>query len=310
MGSKEKNPKNETSILLITWRRPEHTLRSLYSALNCNPKGIYIYNDGFSQNVQINQDIKKTRDLILDFSKIHKNIFVNFNEHESKGCKVGVTNAINWFFEKNEFGIIVEDDILISDLFLKFCMHYRNLNKRINLISSCNYDTRATNKNFNHRFSKHIYIWGWACSKNIWKEYNFSISEKRIENILQKSKNKSKEYKRYLNFIIEKCREINSGKLDTWDYQLSFLCLEKDLHCLVPNIPLSENIGFDLGATHTNGIKPSYIKKRSKDLILDNFADYNNVDIKADSKVEKKIYFPSIQFKIRNKLIIWSQKFL
>ncbi len=310
MVIKEKNVTNEISILLITWRRPEHTLRSLYSALVSCPKNIYIYNDGFSQNENINQDIKKTRNLILDFSKIHKNIFINFNPNKSMGCKVGVTNAINWFFEKNEFGIIVEDDILISDLFLKFCMHYRNLDKRINLIASCNYDTKSTAKNSNHRFSKHIYIWGWACSRNIWKKYNYSISEKRIKKILQKSKNKSKNYKRYLNFIIEKCRDINSGKLDTWDYQLSFLCLEKDLNCLVPNIPLSENIGFDFGATHTNGIKPSYIKKRSKALILDKFANYNKIDIKADIKVENKIYFPSIQFRIRNKLIIWIKKFL
>ncbi len=310
MENKNKNQIKGIPILLITWRRPEHTLRSLYKVLSCNPEQIYIYNDGFCQNEKINQEIDKTRKLILDFSKIYKNIFVNFNQNKSMGCMHGVTNAINWFFENNEFGIIIEDDILISDLFIKFCNHYRNLDKRINLIASCNYDTKASFNNVNHRFSKHIYIWGWACSKKIWSKYNYSISEKRIKNILKKSKNKSKSYKKYLNFVIKKCREINSGKLDTWDYQLSFLCLEKNLHCLVPNVPLSENIGFDLSATHTSGLKPSYIKKSADSLILDKFIDYNKVDLNADKKVEKKIYFPSIQFKIRNKLMFWAQKFL
>ena len=309
MEHKDENPKNQISILLITWRRPEHTIRSLYSALSSNPKNIYIYNDGFCENEQINQDIEKTRKIIIDFSKIYKNIFLNFNQNKSMGCMLGVTNAINWFFDNNEFGIIIEDDILISNLFQKFCNHYRNLDKRINLIASCNYDTKATSKNENHRFSKHIYIWGWACSKTIWNKYNYFISEERINNILKKSRNRSNKFKKYLNFIIKKCREINSGKLDTWDYQLSFLCLEENIHCLVPNVALSENIGFDLSATHTSGIRPSYIKKRSQDLILDDFADYNKVDIRADSKVEKKIYFPSIQFKIKNKLILWAKKF-
>ena len=82
------------------------------------------------------------------------------------------------------------------------------------------------------------------------------------------------------------------------------------MHCLVPNVPLSENIGFDLSATHTIGIKPSYIKQRSNTLILDDFSDYNKIDKNADRKVEKKIYFPSIQFKIKNKLILLAKKLL
>ncbi len=302
--------KKDIPILLITWRRPEHTLRSLYAALECKTSFIYIYNDGLSNNDKHNEDIYKTRKLIVDFSKLHDNIIFKFNEDKSKGCKIGVTNAINWFFNNNDFGVIIEDDILMSDLFFKFCSHYINLDKNIHLISSCNYDTIATDKKLHHRFSKHIYIWGWACSKTIWSKYEYVISEERIKNILKNSQNKSKTYKRYLEFIIKKCREINSGKLDTWDYQLSFLCLEKNFKCLVPNVPLSENIGFDLSATHTIGIKPTYIKKRSKSLILDDFIESKKIDIKADNKVEKKIYFPTIKFKIRNKLIKWINKFL
>ena len=310
MNTNKSNNKKDIPILLITWRRPEHTLRSLYAALECKSKNIYVYNDGFSNNEEINKDIYKTRKLIIDYAKLYKNIIFKFNKNKSMGCKIGVTNAINWLFENNEFGIIIEDDILISDLFYKFCSHYINIDKEINLISSFNYDTIATDKKNNYRFSKHIYIWGWACSKNIWSKYKYSISEERIQNILRNSRKKSKGYKRYLRFIIKKCREINAGKLDTWDYQLSFLCLEKNLMCLVPNVPLSENIGFDLSATHTIGIKPSYIKGRSKSLILDDFIESKKIDIKADNKVEKKIYFPSIQFKIRNKLITWINRLI
>lgn len=40
---------------------------------------------------------------------------------ENLGCKYAVSSAIDWFFENEEEGIILENDSLPSDFFLFFC---------------------------------------------------------------------------------------------------------------------------------------------------------------------------------------------
>jgi hypothetical protein len=43
-----------------------------------------------------------------------------FRDH-NLGCKHGCISAIDWFFENEEMGIILEDDILPDHSFFKYC---------------------------------------------------------------------------------------------------------------------------------------------------------------------------------------------
>ena len=237
----------------------------------------------------------------MEYEFVSHKIF--FSDVNSSGCKNGVYDAITWFFKHNEKGLIIEDDVIISDKFPLFCKHYFSQSKDIEFISACNYGIKPSNKN-NFRLSRHAYIWGWATTATLWSKYNKFIDESRIKNLLRKSK-QDKIYSKYIKFICNKCKLTNKEVIDTWDYQLSFLLLEQNILNLVPRNSLSENIGFDKNATHTKEKRPSYAKNISNKITLDKNIDINLIDFKADKKVERLIYIPSFSKKLIKKIFKW-----
>ena len=73
--------------------------------------------------------VEKTRELLLNsFEKVRSKKY--FFSPKNQGCKLGVSNAINWFFENEKEGIILEDDCIPHLDFFIFCQEmlaiYRN----------------------------------------------------------------------------------------------------------------------------------------------------------------------------------------
>ena len=297
--------KNILPALLITWNRPNHLRKSYQAIVKAGIKEIFIYNDGFSKNEEVNNKIYLTRKLIKDLATQNKSISheILFSNENSLGCKNGVYKAITWFFKNNERGLIIEDDIIISKKFPEFCSHYFKKSNERKFISASNYGIKPSN-NSNHRISRHAYIWGWATTSALWEKYNMFIDEKRIQKVLSTNK-KDKIYSKYIKFICNKWKLNNKGIIDTWDYQLSFLLLEQNIINLVPSKSLAENIGFDKNATHTKEERPTYAKYINYEIEFDQEVDTNLIDHKADKIVERLIYIPDIKKKITRKIYKW-----
>ena len=100
-----------TPILLITFNRPWLTQQVFDQIRKARPTKLYISNDGprsdrkgeYEKCVQVRDIIKQ-----VDWKCIVKTRFSEINQ----GCKYGPVNAINWFFESEEMGIILEDDCI------------------------------------------------------------------------------------------------------------------------------------------------------------------------------------------------------
>ena len=92
------------------------------------------------------------------------------------GCKNAVSKAINWFFDNEEMGIILEDDCLPNLNFFLFCEEllnkYKN-EKEIGMISGNNFFEDKKIKN-SYIFS-YGNIWGWASWKRAWQNYDVNI---------------------------------------------------------------------------------------------------------------------------------------
>lgn len=297
--------KNKLPALLITWNRPQHLQKSYSAILKAGIKEIFIYNDGLSENRKNNYKILETRALIKELANqnpliSHKLLFSNEN---SSGCKKGVFNAITWFFLHKKIGLIIEDDVIISEKFPEFCSYYFSQSKDIKFISASNYGIKSSHGK-NHRISRHAYIWGWATTSELWSKYKMFIDRERIKRLLNNSK-KDKFYRQYIKFICNKCKLTNEEIIDTWDYQLSFLLLEKNIINIVPSKSLAANIGFDKEATHTKDKRPLYAEKVYKDIKFDEKIDINLIDFEADQAVQRLIYIPGIRKKITGKIYKW-----
>ena len=61
-------------------------------------------------------------------------VHLKFN-NKNLGCKKSVINAINWFFENEESGIILEEDCIPNESFFYFCAalldKYKNNKKSV-----------------------------------------------------------------------------------------------------------------------------------------------------------------------------------
>ena len=268
--------KFKTPILVIAWKRPEKTKELLNKIKLINPNKVYFACDG-PKNKNLDNIIKveKTRAILLDNDEINytKYLFSKNNQ----GCKNGVTNAINWFFENEEEGIILEDDCIPHLDFFKFCEEmldkYRT-DKRIWSITGHNQQDNIQRGNGTYYFSKYPRSWGWATWKRSWLKYDRDIKD--WPNIKKSCVlNNQLIYKNELMFWENTLDNIyHHNSPDTWDYQWTLSSFLNSGLTVVPNKNLIKNIGLDDEATHTFAGK-SQTKFNQK-------------------KIERNIIFPTI----------------
>ena len=167
-------------ILFIIFRRKDIALQSFERIKQVKPSKLYIACDGARENVKGEAElVKATQDSILQQIDWECNVRTLFQK-ENLGCGKGVYTAINWFFENEEMGIILEDDCLPSQSFFPFCeellIKYKE-DTRIWLIGGTNFLSKFHLENSNkYFFSKYDRSWGWASWRRAWKNYDKKLT--------------------------------------------------------------------------------------------------------------------------------------
>lgn len=237
-------------ILLIVYNKPNEVERVLTTIIKTNPKKLYIASDKW-QNDKEKENVLKVRKIISDTIK-NRDCHVQYND-SNLGCKNGVVSAIDWLFQHEEYGIILEEDCLPDSSFFEFCKElltqYKN-DTRIFMISGSNPTTKDIKLNSDYYFSKYMRIWGWATWKRSWM-----LHDPQIKNWPQIKSNKThypffssiQEAKKW-EILWDKCY---SNTIDTWDYQFYLSQLLNHSMSIVPAKNLVSNIGFGDQATHT-----------------------------------------------------------
>ena len=106
-------------ILLIIYNRFETTEKVFSSIKDVKPSKLYLVSDG-PKDISDKTKINELRDHILN------NIswdceFKSMLRDSNLGCKESVSSGIDWFFNNEDMGIILEDDCLPSKSFFYFC---------------------------------------------------------------------------------------------------------------------------------------------------------------------------------------------
>lgn len=240
-------------LLLLAFNRP-HLFEAQLSALRLlEPRNIYIAIDGPRPNHGDAGLVKQTRGLIssIDWTCKVRTLI----REQNLGCRTGVSSAIDWFFQHERQGIILEDDILPSRDFFGFCstlLKRFESDDRILSICGSNFVPQAEQTgDYSLRFSRFAHIWGWATWRRTWTSYRADIGEWRRDLPLREL------HQRVGGSLFETAFWSNtfdgvasSGK-DTWDAQLEFLSLRTGSLTVLPRNNLVTNIGFASNATHT-----------------------------------------------------------
>jgi hypothetical protein len=239
-------------VLFLIFNRPDITFKTFAQIKKAKPTRLYIAADGPRQgNPNDYQLCLKARSVIKEVNW-DCNVQTLVNE-TNKGCKIAVSSAISWFFSQEEEGIILEDDCLPANSFFFFCdallARYRN-DSRIYSITGTNLQKGLCRGNASYYFSQYSNIWGWASWKRVWEKYDPDLKKYNEEDVaLQLKKVFSDTF--LISDWLQIFKDLKSGKIDTWDYQLNFLTYFENGLCVTPNVNLISNIGFREDATHT-----------------------------------------------------------
>lgn len=247
-------------ILFIIFRRKEVALKSLERIRNVRPTRLYIACDGARKNVEGEKElVESTRQAILQAIDWECEIKTNFQE-ENLGCSMGVYTAINWLFENEEQGIILEDDCVMQSSFFPFVEELLNRYKddeRIGMIDGANYIKDVAIPD-SYGFSLYKATNGWATWRRAWKNMDLQMSWRKTpyaDSIIANTGFRSKDIK-YWKYRVS---AIDHDDVSAWDWQWYFTLAAHHQLGIYPQFSLTTNIGFGEGATHTSDGKiPSY----------------------------------------------------
>ena len=296
----------KSPILFITFIKEKETKQVFETIKQVKPNKLYIASDGARVEKQEEKEkVENLRNWLVSNVDWNCEVKTKFNE-KNLGCGHGPADAISWFFENEEMGIIIEDDILADISFFRFCdemlKKYKD-DERIGAITGFNWIDKDSVSN-EYFFSKYFSVWGWATWRRAWSDYDFYIS------LWEKTKNTDFINHAYPNKnlakknidIFDKTYNSRGEYFNAWDYQLEFCLLIKDRRIIMPCCNLVNNIGFIEEATHTSykGDPRNHLKRG--ELI---FPLKHPISFECDSIKEKKlikIWIPKCRDKILMKL--------
>tara|TARA_A100001035_G_scaffold280333_1_gene285581 strand:- start:6972 stop:7934 length:963 start_codon:yes stop_codon:yes gene_type:complete len=238
-------------VLILGYNRFDKFSRCINTLYEQGIKKVYVSIDGplnvYDRKAQENiRNFCKSNSLDLDIKL--KILSKNY------GCRNGPINGISWFFEENKYGVILEDDVILSKNCIEifsFLLEENLLNRNIMSLSSFN---EFTNKNIESLYSISVWrSWGWASWADRWKMHiefskkikNFSIFQ--LYNLLPEELRKIETAE-----LIKSC-QINM--MDAWDYEFNFTHLVNNKKSLTLGGINNYVYGFDSSATHTSNIE-------------------------------------------------------
>lgn len=303
----------EKALLIIVWRRPIETLKLINALRKVAPKNIYIACDGpiIEDPLSVKQ-VNEVRDVIdnsIDWDCSVKKKYYEVNQ----GCKIGVSNAISWFFSLVDEGIILEDDCIPEEEFFEYCSilleRYRD-DERIWCISGNNHQGGRLISKDSYFFGSYPQIWGWATWKRCWKHYDRDLKDWGIKANQEKLKNLFSSQRVWFYWKNRWDDIFYKGYPDTWDFQWDYTVLANSGMVCFPNTDLVQNIGFGPLAVHTKDSKFAPRNKYNKNIISPlKHPKYIIKSRNADQYLEKtrmfnlKIFLIFLIKKIKNKFL-------
>lgn len=240
----------QTAVLFLVFNRPDTTAQVFDAIRQAKPPRLYVAADGPRGGREGEaEQVAKVREIstAIDWPCELKTLF----RQENLGCKSAVSNAINWFFEQEEQGIILEDDCLPSQSFFWFCeglLVFYKEDSRIMKIAGYNILSNIYDYDYDYIITHFSFAWGWASWRRAWKKFDVEMSDwpSARESFISKTHP-------FIMRSVDIFEKTYNGEIDTWDYQWEYAIAKNYAFSLVPKRSLISNIGFGEDATHTFG---------------------------------------------------------
>ena len=170
-------------VLIITFNRPEHTLKMLNALKIQQPPLVYVFQDG--PRVGNELDIVKCQEV----QNIIANV-INWDCHLIKkysdinrGCREAIIYAISEVLKIHESVIVIEDDIITSPAFYTYMVKALEFYKDRKTVYSISGHSHSPEKfvipseyDYDVYVSPRLFNWGWGTWRDRWEKTDWSMS--------------------------------------------------------------------------------------------------------------------------------------
>jgi hypothetical protein len=241
-------------VLFLVFNRPDQTFKVFEAIRRARPPRLYIAADGARPNQSDEaQKCEEVRKIVgrVDWPCQVKTLL----RAENLGCRRAVSSAINWFFDNEAEGVVLEDDCLPAQSFFWFCQElltrFRD-DERVWQICGTAFlaNVLSRGRSDSYIFSKYGPIWGWASWRRAWSHYDPDI---RAWPLMREISWLNSVYENSIErrVRLELGNKLFRNEIDTWDYQWGFIKNYQNALSVIPRRNLVANIGFGPEATHT-----------------------------------------------------------
>lgn len=273
----------QTAELFLVFNRPETTKQVFEAIRQAKPPRLYVAADGPRTNREGEAErASQVREMAtaVDWPCELKTLF----RDENLGCKNAVSSGIDWFFENEEQGIILEDDCLPHPDFFTFCETLLNRyasDERIWVVTGDNFQDGQQRGDGSYYFSRYNHVWGWASWRRAWakRDMNIQFWPKWKESPEWKSWLPDRVERKYWTKIFD---QMYRQEIDTWDYPWTASVWFHGGLSATPNVNLVSNIGFGVDATHTASAESSLAEMATHELRAINHWSSVKQDLTAD----------------------------
>lgn len=236
-------------------------------------------------NISDELDVSETKNLIRSWAA-ESGIDIRYHfSAKNAGCAAGVMSACDWFFEHEDFGVIIEDDCIPSTDFFDFMC------KALPLVQSKHNIWMASGTQFFQNklrdagwvLSKYPMHWGWGTTASTWRESRAQLDNHppSLKKFFQSLRSPE------LIYWFAGERRAFYGYTDVWDSIYASNMVRMKRMAIVPSSNLVTNIGDDSFATNTVG-KQKYTQLPTEKYLSISSFPIPNFDY--DREVRKKFF--------------------
>lgn len=223
---------------------------------------IYISIDGSDSDTE-----KRISSFLNDFISTNPKMSIQFQiQDENLGLTHHITGAVSKVLKKHWGVIVVEDDIVLSDSFI------RNMITGLELLDKmpefgvvCGFSAfksvSVVGSPIKWRASHYFSPWGWATNSKQWEKYRVEIP-REFQQELESSAiwNSLSEHRR--NLWGSRFAKVQSRNPYTWDFQAQYFLFKNELKALHLTNRISDNQGFNRkDSTNTRLQRPKWMGK-------------------------------------------------
>lgn len=255
----------DVPVLLWVFVRPNMIKRVFNVIKDARPTILFLISDGPRDNFPEDKDkIEASRKVVEDIDwecTVHKLYF-----EENKGIYPIHKITLEYIFERVDRCIFLEDDVVTSVSFFKFCMELLEKYKddlRINMVCGMNHFGVYDSPNTDYFFTKGGAIWGFAIWRRTYKAF-YDMNYGSDNYVLNRIMNNAKENKQFFKSIYEYLNNENyGGHKASFEFFLGLAKYSQNQLNIVPKRNMVCNIGYGSDAANTN-LELKFLPKRAQ----------------------------------------------